>query len=172
MDGNWKFSSMVAFIIFIVNTNIAICDSTCSEKKSEELLNFYDTAVCDIDKDVWLDKCLDFPCYSGFTGCPNAQGNACNKLLEKTYTETIKQAKSIKYEDYDDYNNAEGSEEKRLKESQESWVKYRESHCKVNVDFSGSGSRMKYNYCFLEQTKNRIKELRKYYAPRAEGDIF
>ncbi|MCR5506377.1 MAG: lysozyme inhibitor LprI family protein [bacterium] len=137
----------------------------CKKEEVSTFIKFLETAVCDVktDNEKWLDECLQHAgnCYASSSKiCFGTQIKACNEVLEIVYQKALDRANQ---KECDVGNKEEYCEEKRLRVSQSYWQKFVEFNCKIDVDFRGSISGIKYYKCQLNEIKNRIKQLQKFY---------
>lgn len=140
-------------------------DDFCKKEDVSAFVKFLETAVCNIetDNETWLDECLQHAgnCYgSSAKICFGTQIKACNEVLETEFKKILNKANK---KECDVANKEEYCEEKRLKLAQSYWQKFVEFNCKIDVDFSGSISGIKYYKCQLNEIENRIKQLQKFY---------
>ncbi len=108
------------------------------------------TYACDLDNNISLNNCLN-KAYSmiEINNCFTTEYNSCDKLLNVEYQKAMQRA-NIK-------------QKQELKKMEKLWLKFIELHCSIDIDFTGRESRLGYNNCKINETKHRIKQLKKYF---------
>ena len=156
-----KIQIILLVLFFMLSLNVK---ANCSEQDIDDFLEFIKTPVCELDSENWIQKCNTHKgnCYTmTIASCAGAEFKACDKLLNEEYQKTMERAKATYCRDVD--REDEGCQWERLKQAELSWIKFRDDDCKVGVDFMGTVSRIDNTWCRTEKTKERIKQLRKFF---------
>lgn len=141
----------------------------CKEEDYDRFFDFIEKKVyCDLEDDGngWDKLCNNQITCSGLGAgsidCITTELKACDKLLNEEYQKAMERAK-----EYDDCERDKVYDKKchwdRLKQAELSWIKFRDEDCEVGVSFYASGSRLIYPACIRDKTKERIKQLRRFF---------
>ena len=167
--GYLQSKKIIIFVLLLIISSVSVKAEECKEEDYDRFFNFIEKKVyCDLEGDGngWDKLCNDqINCYglgAGAIDCIGTELKACDKLLNEEYQKAMKRAK-----EYDDCERDKPYGKKchweRLKQAELNWIKFRDEDCEVDVNFYASVSSLDIVVCRREKTKERIKQLRKFF---------
>ena len=163
-----RSKKIIIFVLLLIISSVSVKAEECKEEDYDRFFDFIEKKVyCDLEGDGngWDKLCNEqINCYglgSGSIDCIAKELKACDKLLNEEYQKTMERAKEYGCESSKIYGQE--CPDVQLKKAELAWIKFRDEDCHVDLDLSASASRLIYPHCIREKTKERIKQLRKFF---------